>query len=252
MNNRILAFGCHPDDIEFQCAGTLALLAEKGYEIHMAVMAGGDMGSPNLGRQQIREIRLKEAQNSADIIGAKFHYAGGQDVEVEYNTEYRRRAVKVLRDVDPFLVFTNPPSDYMIDHEETSRLVRNACFIAPIPNYDCHVPTKPTSGIPHLYYFNASGRKDIFGRPLPITCAVDITSVMNIKSKMLAAHASQSEWLAHHHHDDQYITSMQENAAIQGKAVGREAAESFVQHLGNDYPSDDILADLLGDLHIKL
>ena len=31
--DRILAFGCHPDDIEFMAAGTLALLAREGFEI---------------------------------------------------------------------------------------------------------------------------------------------------------------------------------------------------------------------------
>lgn len=249
---RVLAFGCHPDDVEFQCAGTLALLAQKGYEIHIAVMAGGDMGSPDLSRQQIREIRLKENEASAAVINATFHFAGGQDVEVEYNSEYRKMAVKVFRDVDPFLVFTNPPTDYMIDHEETSRIVRNACFIAPIPNYDCGVPTKPTSGVPHLYYFNALGGKDIFGRPLPLTGAVDISGVMDVKEKMLACHASQRDWLKHHHHMDQYIIAMQESAARQGAVIGRPAAESYVQHRGSEYPSDDILAEILGDIYVKL
>lgn len=249
---RVLAFGCHPDDVEFQCAGTLALLAQKGYEIHIAVMAGGDMGSPDLSRQQIREIRLKENEASARVINATFHFAGGQDVEIEYNAEYRRMAVKVFRDVDPFLVFTNPPTDYMIDHEETSRLVRNACFISSIPNYDCGVPTKPTSGVPHLYYFNALGGKDIFGRPLPLTGAVDISGVMDVKEKMLACHASQRDWLKHHHHMDQYIIAMQESAAKQGAAIGRPAAESYVQHRGSEYPSDDIMAEILGDLYVKI
>lgn len=249
---KVLAFGCHPDDVEFQCAGTLALLAQRGYEIHMAVMAGGDMGSPTLQPQQIREIRLKENEASAAVIGATFHFAGGQDVEVEYNSAYRRMAVKALRDVDPFLVLTNPPTDYMIDHEETSRLVRNACFVAPIPNYDCGVPTKPTSGVPHLYYFNALGGRDIFGRPLPLTGAVDISAVMDIKEQMLACHASQRDWLAHHHHMDQYIVSMKESAARQGAAVGRPAAESYVQHRGSEYPNEDILAQILGDLYVTI
>ncbi len=40
--DRVLAFGCHPDDLEFMAAGTLALLAERGYEVHVATMTGGD------------------------------------------------------------------------------------------------------------------------------------------------------------------------------------------------------------------
>jgi len=127
---KILAFGCHPDDIEFMCAGTLSLLAKCKYEIHIAVMTGGEAGSPTLSPQQIREKRLQEGANSADVIGAYFHYAGGHDLEVEYNNQYRKMAVRIMREVNPHIVFTCPPMDYLLDHEETSRIVRNAAYIA--------------------------------------------------------------------------------------------------------------------------
>lgn len=249
---KVLAFGCHPDDVEFQCAGTLALLAQRGCEVHVAVMAGGEMGSPGLPPQQIRAIRLQECARAAAEIGATFHYAGGYDIEVEYNADYRRRAIRVLREVDPQLVFTHPPMDYLIDHEETSRLVRNACFIAPIPNYDCGLPTRLTGGIPHLYYWNALGQKDIFGRPLPLSCAVDVSGVMETKTAMLACHATQREWLASHHGIDQYLENMRDSARQQGALIGRPAAEGFIQHLGDGYPQDDILRDLLADLCVPL
>ena len=249
---RVLAFGCHPDDVEFHCAGTLALLAERGHEIHIAVMAGGEMGSSVLPPHQIRDIRLREAADSAAVIGGHFHFAGGYDIEVEYNADYRRRAIRVLREVNPSLVFTCPPADYMIDHEETSRLVRNACFIAPVPNYDCGVPTKPTTTVPHLYYWNAQGLRDIWGRPLPLTCAADISTVMETKQRMLACHASQRDWLAHHHHCDQYIEMMKEMSRAQGKLAGCPAAEGFIQHRGDGYPQDHLLARLLGGLCIAL
>lgn len=58
--DRVLAFGCHPDDVEYFAAGTLALLAEKGYEIHVAVLAGGEVGHPTMKPQEIRERRLVE------------------------------------------------------------------------------------------------------------------------------------------------------------------------------------------------
>ena len=194
--DRVLAFGCHPDDVEFQCAGTLALLAKLGYEIHIATMTGGEMGSPKLSPQQIREKRQGECADSAAVIKAHYHYAGGYDIEVDYNPEYRRRAIRVMREVDPAIVFTHAPMDYMIDHEETSRLVRNAAFIATVPNYDCGAPLKPTGKIPHLYYWDAIQGRDIFGRPLPINRGVDITSVLETKKAMLASHASQREWLS--------------------------------------------------------
>lgn len=249
---RVLAFGCHPDDIEFMAAGTLALLARRGCEIHMAVMAGGEVGSPTLPPQAIRDRRLQEAAASAALIGATFHYAGGHDLEVEYNADYRRRTVRIMREVNPALVLAPPPADYLIDHEETSRLVRNAAFIAPVPNYDCGVVTRPATRIPHLYYWNASGLRDIFGRPLPLTCAVNIAEVLDLKTRMLLCHASQREWLQYINGVDEYTDAMKRTSREEGRRAGVSCAEGFIQHLGNGHPADNLLATLLGDLCIPL
>lgn len=244
---RVLAFGCHPDDVEFICAGTLALLAQRGCEVHLAIMAGGEAGSPTLPRAEIRAVRLKEAQAAADVIGARFHFAGGEDLEVEYSDAYRRRAVRVMRAVNPTIVLTHSPMDYLIDHEETSRLVRNAAFIGTVPNYDCGAAVPPTSKIPHLYYANAIGRRDIFGRPLPLTCAVNVAAVMETKTRMLACHASQREWLRAVMQCDDYLAMMRRAAEAEGRTAGFPFAEGFVQHRGEGHPQDNILKLLLGD-----
>ena len=234
------------------CAGTLALLARHGCEIHIAIMAGGEAGSPTLSRAQIRGVRLKEAQAAAKIIGAKLHCAGGEDLEVTYNDEYRRRTVRVMRAVNPTIVFTHPPMDYLVDHEETSRLVRNAAFIGPVPNYDCGSPPAPTSKIPHLYYANAFGGHDVFGRALPLTCAVDISSVMETKTRMLASHTSQREWLRAIMNCDEYLDLMRKQAANDGGRAGLAQAEGFIQHRGNGHPQDNVLKQLLGVACIDL
>jgi LmbE family N-acetylglucosaminyl deacetylase len=245
MKKRVLAFGAHPDDVEFMCAGTLALLAKRGFDVHIAVMAGGEMGSETLAPVKIREKRLKEAGAACRLIGATFHYAGGYDIEIEYNSEYRRRAIRIMREVHPQLVFAPPPMDYLIDHEETSRLVRNAAFIAAVPNYDCGVPTVPTKGIPHLYYWNAVGLKDIFGRPLPLTCAVDVSSTLDLKVRMLKCHASQRQWLRYINGFDQYTHILRDLTAEEGKRAGFAAAEGFIQHVGNGHPKDNLLKKVL-------
>jgi len=87
--DRVLAFGCHPDDVEFMAAGTLAILAQKGYEIHIATMTGGEVGHPTKTGQQIHDQRLQEAEHAAQVIGATYHYAGGCDLEVEYRNMQR-------------------------------------------------------------------------------------------------------------------------------------------------------------------
>ena len=247
MKDRVLAFGCHPDDVEFMAAGTLALLAQQGYEIHIATMTGGEVGSPTLSREAIQHVRLRESATSAAVLGGRYHYAGGCDLEVEYSDFYRKAATRVMREVDPLIVFTHPPMDYLADHEQTSLLVRNASYIASVPLYDCGTNTAPTKRFPYLYYWNAIGLKDIFGRPLPLHCVVDVTPVIEIKEKMLACHASQRDWLAAHNGWDSYIQTMKTMSTAQGQLVGCANGEGFIQHLGNGHPADDVLKKILGD-----
>ena len=243
---RVLAFGCHPDDIEFMAGGTLALLAREGWEVHMATMTGGEVGSSTLGSQEIRRIRLDEARAAAELIGARYHYAGGTDLEVEYSLHYRRIAVQVLRTVDPEVVLTHFPVDYLVDHEETSRLVRNAAFIASVPLFDCGLPLKATARIPHLYYWNSVNGVDNFGRPTPAHFGVDVGEVIETKEEMLAAHASQREWLRFINKFDAYLEEMKRMTREQGRRIGRPYGECFVQHLGNGHPKDDLLGEALG------
>ena len=42
---RVLAFGAHPDDIEFRMAGTLMKMKQRGDEIFMCVATNGEIGS---------------------------------------------------------------------------------------------------------------------------------------------------------------------------------------------------------------
>jgi LmbE family N-acetylglucosaminyl deacetylase len=247
MSERVLAFGCHPDDVEIMCSGTLALLADAGYEIHIATMTGGEVGSTSLPPQEIRRVRVGEAREAAELIGGTYHYAGGHDLEVTYNDEYRQRTVAVVREVRPHIVFTHPPMDYMIDHEETSRLVRTAAFIASIPSYDCGLPLAPTEGIPYLYYWNAIDLTDIFGRPIPVSFGVDVTEKMDVKRKTLACHASQREWLRYINGWDAYISNMEDYTRRQGTCIGAAFGECFAQHVAVPHPSDNVLQSVLAD-----
>jgi len=63
---------------------------------------------------------------------------------------------------------------------------------------------------------------------------------------MLAAHASQRDWLLKHHGMDHYVQSMRDWSAQRGRQAGVAFAEGFRQHLGHSYPQDNLLGQLLG------
>jgi LmbE family N-acetylglucosaminyl deacetylase len=155
--------------------------------------------------------------------------------------------VRLLRTVRPRVVFTHSPADYMLDHEVTSTLTRAAVFGAPAPNFlaDRGHPSA-LDHIPHLYYCDPIEGKDPLGRDIEPGFRIDVSAVIEDKAKMLAAHASQREWLLKHHGMDQYVQSMRDWGARQGQAAGVAFAEGFRQHLGHSYPQDNLLAGLLG------
>ena len=64
----VLAIGAHPDDLEAFCGGTLARYAQNGDNVIMCVVTDG-RGRPSGNPEQIVQIRKREAQASADIIG---------------------------------------------------------------------------------------------------------------------------------------------------------------------------------------
>ena len=79
-----------------------------------------------------------------------------------------------------------------------------------------------------------------------MSCAVDVSSVMTAKSRMLKCHASQRAWLRFISGFDQNVKAMKDMSREEGRRAGLKAAEGFIQHLGNGHPQDNILKKLLG------
>jgi N-acetylglucosamine malate deacetylase 1 len=246
-----LALGAHPDDVEINCSGTLKLLKERGWEIYVATMTLGDCGSRELSPESISQKRHAEAESACALLGASYRYAGSRDFCIFNDDLHNRRVTDLLREVKPAVVFTHSPADYLLDHETTSTLVRNACFYAPVLNYQTS-QAGSISHIPHLYYFDAMGGVDIFGKPITPEFYVDVSDLMDFRLQMLAQHASQREWLRSQHGIDDYLLAMQNWAAERGREAASAAgtrvthAEAFRQHHGHSYPTDNLLKELLG------
>ena len=242
-----LCIVAHPDDAEFQCAGTLALLAQKGWDIHIATMTPGDAGSVKLNREEISRVRRGEAANAAALLKGTYHCLECDDVFIMYDRETLLKTIALIRKVRPLIVLAASPSDYMIDHEVAGQAAQSACLAAGIPNIKI-VGTDPYSYIPHLYYLDPMQGTDIFGREINSGILVDISSVIDIKEKMLCCHASQRNWLFEISKVDEYVLMMKAFAKKKGGLVNMEYAEGFRQHLGFSYPQFNILQSELGDL----
>lgn len=211
-------------------------------------MTAGDCGSTLLPATKISGIRLMEAKRAAKLIGAAYSCLMEKDLNIFYDRRTLGKVMHALRAANPDLVFTHSPVDYMVDHETTSRLCQTACFGAMAPNFQTgsHKIARPIRSVPHLYYAEPFGGRDILGEEIHSTLFVDIASTLSRKEQMLACHESQVAFLS----AQQGLTDMgrmlREMAGRAGNISACASAEGFRQHLGQGFPQDNLLNTLVG------
>lgn len=254
MNPTALAIAAHPDDIEFWMAGTLVLLKEAGWAVHYMNLSTGSLGSTVMTVAKTKTVRRREARNAAKIMGAVWHPPVANDLEILYSLPLLRKVAAVVRKVNPSIVLTHPPVDYMEDHTETCRLAVTASFCKTFPNYKSTPPTQPGSGDVTIYHCMPHMLSTPLGERVHPEAYVDVTSVMETKTAALAAHASQKQWLDDTQGMDSYLKTMQGFAATLGQESKRfHFAEGWRRHLHAGFcaAGADPLATVLGKKFLR-
>jgi LmbE family N-acetylglucosaminyl deacetylase len=123
----ILAFGAHPDDIEFACGGIVAKSTAAGEPAHFVVCSRGESGS--YGNP---ELRVAEARQAANILGATVEFLElDGDAHLEVRAAHAIKLAAILRRVRPQTVLA--PSlveNQHPDHFRLGQLVRDATRLA--------------------------------------------------------------------------------------------------------------------------
>ena len=73
---RILAIGCHPDDVEIACSGTLAKCVKRGDTVIVCHVSSGNLGHVIIPPDELRVIRANEAKKQAQWQGLRLFTAG--------------------------------------------------------------------------------------------------------------------------------------------------------------------------------
>jgi len=220
MSLTVLAVGAHPDDLEILCAGTLAKYADRGDRVFMAVSTNGEVGSPTLPKEEIARIRKKEAETSAAIIGAQLLWLGYPYEFLYENEQTRLRYIDLVRETRPDVIITHDPeSDYHPDHITTGQLLWNTRVMTTVLNIKTGHP--PCEKIPAVYFMDTEAGINFNPEEY-----VDISSTIEKRRRMLAAHASQGEWLKNQY-GTSYIEFMETCSGFRGLQAGVRFAECF-------------------------
>lgn len=215
----VLAIGAHPDDIEILCGGTLALYAEQGHKVFMAVATNGNVGTPDLSREEIARVRHEEQKRSCAVIGAELIWMNFDDEWLFNDRPTRTVFLDAIRRARPDVMFIHSANDYLSDHRVAGQVAEDCRIPCSVPLVETRLPH--CEKIPDVFYMdNAAG---IDFQP---EVWVDVTGVIEKKRRMLACHQSQDVWMRKAY-DASVGELMERLSRMRGLAINAQHAEGF-------------------------
>ena len=224
----VLAIGCHPDDLEIACSGTLRKYVEQGADVYMCHIANGDQGHVVIEPEPLAAMRAEEARRAAMFLGAKEIFSIGiSDMQVNCHDQAQIDAVAdVVRFTKPDVIITHNDADYMQDHVEASHLATNGAFMSGLPHRSVNYPAFQ-SFIPTFFMDTLAG---VDFNP---SHYVDISGQIEMKLQALAMHESQVKWMLEHD-DIDFVDMVRTCSRYRGYQCGVAYAEAFRPY--NVYP----------------
>lgn len=183
----LMAFGAHPDDIEFGCGGVVAVETRGGRPAHLVVCSRGEAatnGTP--------EIRTRETEAAAALLGATLEFVElDGDAHLEIKTIHALKLAALLRERRPSIVLAPTLEENQHpDHARLGRLVRDATRLARYGGVEELRPLRPHA-IDHLLFYAISPDAEISGLP-PLLIDVSDPAVIQHWTAAMQAHASQA------------------------------------------------------------
>lgn len=215
----VLAFGAHPDDVEFGCGGIIAKLTAEKKRVAIVNLTLGDKGTNGT-----PAIRKKEAKAAAQVLGAECYFLDFKDCEVIDTYEGRLTLTQVIRKLRPKLVLAPSESSAQNhpDHSACAKMVRFASryarFAKLLPDLAPHF----VQGVLH-YSVPGLGEVDFL---------VDISKHVSVWKEAMLCHKSQMKTF-------DYLNWQLRAASQKGGLFGVEYAQGLTKQ--NPVVVDDIL-----------
>jgi len=225
----LLAFGAHPDDIEFGCGGVIVRETAAGRPVHFVVCSDGEAGTSGT-----PAVRRREAKKAAALLGATIEFIKlDGDAQLEIRAAHALRLAAIIRRVRPGLVLAPSlaPNQHP-DHWRLGQLVRDATRLA---RYGGLAALRPqlAHAAGQLFFYAVS--PDAEPRDLtPVLIDLSAPGIVARWTAAMEAHASQMK-------TRNYVELQLARARVHGLAAGLAHAQPLFP---NDPPVFDSLAPL--------
>lgn len=238
MKLHILAIAVHPDDVELSCSGTLIKHAQMGQQVGILDLTAGELGT-----RGTPEIRILEAANAANVMGAIVREnAGMADGFFKNDETHQLKIITYIRKYQPDIVIANALSDRHPDHGRAGRLIADACFLAGLKK----VPTQ-YNGAEQQAWRPRRVYHMIQDRLSEPTFVVDISDAYATKMEAIKCYKSQfhdptSNEPITYIATEGFLKHIEARDSIMGKRIGVQYGEGFISE---NIPGISSLDDLL-------
>lgn len=188
-----LVIAPHPDDESLGCGGTIALLRERGFAVHVLFVSDGTMSHPNsqtYPADRLRQLRESEAVEALRILNvppenAQFMRQKDTQVATPDGPAFADAVAfirNVLIEVNPTTVFVPWRRDPHPDHRASWQQLNAAMQ---------QLATPPRVLEYLIWLWELGNEADMPGRDEMTVWHVPIASVMAQRDQAIAAHRSQ-------------------------------------------------------------
>ena len=225
----IVAFGAHPDDIEFGCGGVIAQETRAGRAAHFVVCSRGEAathGEPG--------ERVAEAERAAALLGASLEFVElDGDSHLEVRAAHAITLAEVLRRVRPGVVLAPSPAENQHpDHWRLGRLARDAARLARFGGVR-ELSGRPPHRIEQLLFYALTLESEPEGMA-PVLIDVSAPGIVAAWVASMEAHASQTR-------ARNYVELQLARARLRGLGAGLDYATAL-------FPADPLVFDSLSRL----
>jgi LmbE family N-acetylglucosaminyl deacetylase len=225
----LLAFGAHPDDIEFGCGGVIAKETRAGRAAHFVICSRGEAGTHGTPKQ-----RVAEAKKSAVFLGATVEFIKlDGDAHLEVRATHAIKLAGIIRRLRPGIVLA--PSlveNQHPDHARLGQLVRDACRLARYGGVK-ELRKSPPHAVGQLFYYAVT----LDAEPANITPVfIDVSAPDVLKAWISAMEAHASQMSARN-----YVELQITRARLRGLRAG-------IGHAMALFPNDPLVLDSLAPL----
>ncbi len=225
----LLAFGAHPDDIEFGCGGVIASETRAGRNVHFVICSRGESGTHGTPKQ-----RTAEAKRAAKILGATIEFLElDGDAHLEIRAAHALKLAKVIRQIRPqILLAPSVVENQHPDHWRLGKLVRDASRLARYGGVKELRAQKPHA-IGQLFFYAVTPEaepRDIS----PVLIDVSAPEIILTWTAAMKAHASQVS-------ARNYVELQLTRARLLGARAG-------IGHAIALFPNDSLVLDSLAQL----